>query len=141
MSAKTGQRTEKLFEAIDKAATQFSRRVPTAIINEVVQEATLWMAPPTIGSRSGRIYYTIQTSTAPPTMVMFCNDPDLFTDNYKRYLERKIRDALGFEGAPIRMIWRGKSLRDVGRSARSGDGSLRSALGSNQKKTKIDKVN
>ena len=124
VSAKTGQRTEKLFEAIDTAAKAFARRVPTAVLNEVVQDATLWMAPPTIGSRSGRIYYTIQTSGAPPTFVMFCNDPALFTDNYKRYLERKIRDALGFEGTPIKMIWRGKSLRDVGRSARQGDGGM-----------------
>ena len=99
VSAKTGQRTEKLFEAVDRAAKQFSRRISTSIINEVVQDATAWMSPPTVGSRAGRIYYAIQTSTAPPTLVVFCNDPALFTDNYQRYLERKIRDALDFEGA------------------------------------------
>ena len=98
VSAKTGQRTEKLFEAVDRAAKQFSRRISTSIINEVVQDATAWMAPPTVGSRAGRIYYAIQTSTAPPTLVIFCNDPALFTDNYQRYLERKIRDALDFDG-------------------------------------------
>jgi GTP-binding protein len=121
ISAKTGQRTDKLFEAVDRAAKQFSRRFSTAIINEVVQDATTWMAPPTVGSRAGRIYYCIQTSTAPPTIVFFVNDPALFTDNYQRYLERKIRDALDFEGTPLKMIWRGKSLRDVGRAARKGD--------------------
>mmetsp|Transcript_14156 Transcript_14156/g.14253 ORF Transcript_14156/g.14253 Transcript_14156/m.14253 type:complete len:303 (+) Transcript_14156:246-1154(+) len=134
ISAKTGQRTEKLFSAIDRAAAQFTRRVPTAVMNEVVQEATLWMAPPTIGSRSGRIYYTIQTSQAPPTLVMFVNDASLFTDNYKRYLERKIRDALGFEGTPIRMIFRGKSLRDVGRSVRKGGNELQ-IMGGNGRRT------
>ena len=84
-------------------------------------DATLWMAPPTVGSRSGRIYYCIQTSVAPPTIVVFCNDPALFTDNYQRYLERKVRDALDFEGTPLKIIWRGKTIRDVGRAARKGD--------------------
>ena len=121
ISAKTGQRTEKLFEAVDRAAQQFCRRVSTAVLNEVVHDATLWMAPPTVGSRSGRIYYSIQTSTAPPTIVIFCNDPALFTDNYRRYLDRKIRDSLDFEGTPIKIIYRGKALKDVGRAARKGE--------------------
>ena len=64
-------------------------------------------APPIIGSRTGKIYYCMQIGTAPPTIVFFVNDPDLFTENYERYLERKIRDALNFEGTPIKMIWRG----------------------------------
>lgn len=129
MSALTGQRTEKLFESIDKAAKQFARRIPTATLNEVVQDATMWMAPPTIGSRAGRIYYSLQTSTAPPTIVMFCNDPALFTDNYKRYLDRKIRDALEFDGTPLRVLWRGKTLRDVGRAARKGDSTTNRITG------------
>jgi GTPase len=62
-SALTGLRTEKLFDAVDRAAQQFGRRIPTAIINEVVQDATLWMAPPSVGSRSGRIYYRSETGT------------------------------------------------------------------------------
>jgi GTPase len=119
-SALTGQRTEKLFECIDKAAEQFSRRVSTSVINEVVQEATLWMAPPTVGSRSGRIYYSIQVTTSPPTIVHFVNDPALFTDNYQRYLERKIRESLSFEGTPVRMIFRGKALREISRAAKKG---------------------
>jgi len=119
-SAMTGQRTEKLFDSIDISAKQFYRRIPTAIINEVVQEATLWMAPPTIGARSGRIYYCMQVSAAPPTLVIFCNDVKLFTDNYKKYLERKIRDTLKFEGTPIKMFWRGKTVRDMGRVANKG---------------------
>eukprot|EP01038_Epipyxis_sp_PR26KG_P007335 gene7335-9999_t len=125
----TGQRTDKLFESIERAASQFSRRISTAVINEVVNDATMWMAPPSIGSRSGRIYYCIQVSTAPPTLVFFVNDPDLFTDNYQRYLERKIRDALDFEGTPIKMIFRGKALRDVGRAAKKGDSSTARILG------------
>ena len=96
------------------------RRIPTSVLNEVVNDATLWLAPPTIGSRSGRIYYCIQVATAPPTIVFFVNDPALFTDNYQRFMERKIRDALNFEGAPIKMIFRGKTIREVGRSAKRG---------------------
>lgn len=135
ISATTGLRTEKLFEAVDRAAKQFSRRISTAVLNEVIHDATLWMAPPTVGSRSGRIYYSIQTSAAPPTIVIFCNDPALFTDNYRRYMDRKIRDSLDFEGTPIKIIYRGKALRDVGRAARKGEANtnrINNKLGSPQ---------
>jgi GTPase len=128
ISAKTGQRTEKLFEYVDKAAKQFNRRVSTAVLNEVIHDATLWMSPPTVGSRSGRIYYSIQTSIAPPTIVIFCNDPALFTDSYRRFMDRKIRDSLNFEGTPIKIIYRGKALRDVGRAvSKSNDKSSKGA--------------
>lgn len=121
MSALTGQRTEKLFNSIDRSAKQFARRIPTAILNEIVSDATMWQAPPTVGSRAGRIYYSLQIGTMPPTLVFFVNDPALFTDTYRKYLERKIRDALNFEGTPIKMLWRGKTLRDVDRAAKRGE--------------------
>ncbi|RYH20928.1 GTP-binding protein [archaeon] len=84
LSALTGQRTEKLFSAVDRSAKQFSRRVPTAVLNEIVSDAVLWMAPPMISGRGGRIYYCLQVSAAPPSIVFFVNDPNLFTDNYKK---------------------------------------------------------
>jgi GTP-binding protein len=124
ISAQTGQRTEKLLESIDLAIKQFTKRVSTAVINEVVNDATMWMAPPTVGSRAGRIYYCMQVSTAPPTFVFFVNDPALFTENYQKFLERKIRESLDFDGTPIKMIWRGKQLRDVGRAANKGLGGI-----------------
>jgi GTPase len=120
ISAKTGQRTEKLFSLVDRAAKQFSRRIPTAVLNEVIQDAVLWMAPPRVGAKTGRVYYCIQISVAPPTIVIFVNNPNLFTESYQRYLERKIRDNLDFEGTPLKLIFRGKSLRDVGRAASKG---------------------
>lgn len=129
MSAVTGLRTEKLFDAVERASLQFKRRIPTAIINEIVQDATLWMAPPTVGARAGRIYYCMQISASPPTFVFFVNDPALFTDNYQRFLERKVRDALNLEGTPIKMIWRGKALRDVSRATSKGDGNTRKMTG------------
>ena len=120
ISAKTGQRTEKLFSVVDRAAKQFSKRISTAILNEVVQDAASWMAPPRVGSKAGRIYYAIQTAVAPPTFVIFVNSPGLFTESYQRYLERKIRDNLDFQGTPIKMIFRGKSLRSVERIGKKG---------------------
>lgn len=134
-SATTGQRTEKLFASVDISATQFMRRISTNVLNEVVNDATLWLAPPTIGNRAGRIYYCIQVAVAPPTIVFFVNDAALFTENYQRYLERKIREQLQFQGTPIKMIWRGKSVRDVGRAAKRGiagaatSGVLRTTMG------------
>ena len=119
-----GQRTEKLFECIDRAAAQFRRRVSTSVLNEIVNDATLWLAPPTVTGRSGRIYYCSQSSIQPPTIVFFVNDVKLFTDNYKRYLERKIRDSLNFEGSPIRMVWRGKTLRRMDEKVRRGEVKL-----------------
>lgn len=124
ISAQTGQRTEKLLEAVDLAVQQFTKRVSTAVINEIVSDATMWMAPPTVGSRAGRIYYAMQVSSAPPCFVFFVNDPALFTENYQKYLERKIRESLDFDGTPIKMIWRGKQLRDVGRAANKGLGGI-----------------
>ena len=128
ISAKTGQRTEKLFQAVDRAGKQFTKRVPTAVLNEVVQDAVLWMAPPKIGAKSGRIYYCMQSSTAPPTIVFFVNNVKLFTDSYQRYMERKLRDSINLEGAPIKMIFRGKSLRDVERASNRGETGPRSAM-------------
>ena len=80
----------------------------------------LYLTPPSISSKSGRIYYAIQVATAPPTFVFFVNDPHLFPDSYRRFLEKKIREALRLEGTPIRMIFRGKSIREVSRDARRG---------------------
>lgn len=121
ISAQTGQRTERLLEVIDSSSNQFSKRVSTNVLNEVVNDATMWMSPPTIRSRSGKIYYCLQVSTAPPTFVFFVNDPKLFTDSYQRFLERKIRDSLDFSGTPVKFLWRGKQLRDVARVAAKGD--------------------
>lgn len=120
LSALTGQRSDKLLEIASRAAKQFKRRVTTSVLNEVVYDATISLPPPTIGARAGRIYYCMQVSICPPTVVLFVNDPELFTDNYKKYLERKIRQQLKFEGTPLKMIFRGKTLRDISKAARKG---------------------
>ncbi|NDJ19491.1 ribosome biogenesis GTPase Der [Myxacorys almedinensis] len=118
ISAQTGQRVEKIFELIDAAAEQHKRRVSTSVINEVLEEATKWYSPPTTRQgRQGKIYYGTQVSSEPPAIALFVNDPKLFGDNYRRYVERQFRQALGFAGTPIRLMWRGKKLRDFERNS------------------------
>ena len=112
VSALTGQRVDKIFALVNQAVEQHRRRVSTAVINEVIQEATHWHSPPaTRQGRQGKVYYATQVSTQPPTMAIFVNDTQLFKDNYRRYLEKQFREQLGFQGTPIRLLWRGKKPR------------------------------
>jgi GTPase len=117
-SAVTRQRVEKIFDMIKPAADEHRRRVSTSVINEILEDATSWYSPPTTrGGRQGRIYYGTQVSAQPPTFALFVNNPDLFGDTYRRYVERKIRESLGFKGTPIRILWRGKKMRELERGA------------------------
>lgn len=117
ISAKTGQRVEKILNLVDTAAEGHERRVSTAVINEVLEEAVSWHSPPvTRQGKQGKIYYGTQVSSKPPTLVLFVNDPKRFNDNYRRYIDSQFRKQLGFKGTPIRLIWRGKSAREVERN-------------------------
>jgi len=114
VSAMTGQRVEKILELVNKAAEAHKRRVSTAVINEVLEEAVRWHSPPTTRQgRQGKIYYGTQVSTQPPAIALFVNDAKRFNDNYRRYIERQFRQQLGFPGTPIRLFWRSKKVRDV----------------------------
>ncbi len=116
VSAMTGQRVEKILERVKLAAEQHSRRVTTAVINEVLEDATRWHSPPTTRQgRQGKIYYGTQVSSKPPSIALFVNDPALFNENYRRYVDRQFRESLGFQGTPIRFFWRGKKLREMER--------------------------
>lgn len=118
VSALTGQRVKKILDLVDKAAAEHRRRVTTAVINEVIQEAVSWHTPPTTRQgKQGKIYYGTQVTTQPPTITLFVNDPKRLNENYRRYIEGQFRKQLGFNGSPIRLIWRGKSVREVERSA------------------------
>ena len=113
-SALTGQRVESIFAIAAVAVEQHRRRVSTSVVNEVLQEAVSWRSPPTSrGGRQGRIYYGTQVATRPPSFTLFVNDPKLFGDTYRRYVERQIREGLGFEGSPLKLFWRGKQQRDA----------------------------
>jgi GTPase len=117
ISAQTGQRVEKILDLVDIAAEQHRRRVSTSVINEVLEDAASWHSPPTTrGGRQGKIYYGTQVSSQPPSIALFVNDPALFGDGYRRYVERQFRQSLGFAGTPLRLFWRGKKVRDMERS-------------------------
>lgn len=106
ISAKTGQRLEKLFEMIAFAHAQNSMRISTGRLNEVLAEATARVQPPTDKGKRLKIYYITQVSTRPPTFVFFVNNAELFHFSYQRYLENQIRDVFGLDGTPVRFIIR-----------------------------------
>jgi len=114
VSALERQRTQRVTALVDAAVEQHRRRVSTATLNEVLRDAVEWHRPPSNKqARQGRLYYCTQVSVQPPTVAVFVNDPRLFTDNYRRYMESQFRKALGFEGSPLRLLWRGKSRAPV----------------------------
>ena len=118
VSAMNGQRVEKIIELVDKADDEHKRRVATAVINEVIEEATSWhSAPVTRQGKQGKIYYGTQVRSQPPTIALFVNDPKRFTENYRRYMESQFRKHLGFTGTPMRLLWRGKKVRESEQSS------------------------
>ena len=106
ISAKTGQRIDKLFETIVFVHQQNSMRISTGRLNEVLATATARVQPPTDKGKRLKIFYMTQASTRPPTFVFFVNRSDLFHFSYQRYLENQIRDIFGLEGTPVRFIVR-----------------------------------
>lgn len=116
-SALTGKRVDKILDLVDSSVAEYRRRVSTSVINEVLEEAASWHSPPTSRQgKQGRIYYGTQVRTKPPTITLFVNDPKRFTDNYKRYIDGQFRQQLGFKGTPIRLVWRGKKVREMERN-------------------------
>ncbi len=108
ISAKTGQRTEKLYEQINYVHNQTNMRVSTGMLNDVLADAVARVQPPSDKGRRLKIYYMTQISVAPPTFVIFCNNAELFHFSYQRYLENCLRQTFGFKGTPIRLIIRQK---------------------------------
>ena len=106
ISAKTGQRIDKLFEKIVYVHSQSSMRISTGKLNEVLGVATARVQPPTDKGKRLKIYYMTQASTRPPTFVFFVNNKELFHFSYQRYLENQIRDIFGLEGTPVRFLIR-----------------------------------
>ena len=112
ISAKTGQRVNKLFELINSVASQNAMRVSTSVLNQVLNEAIAIVQPPTDKGRRLRIFYMTQASTKPPTFVVFVNDKQLFHFSYERYLVNQIRKEFGLTGTPVRMIVREKNEKE-----------------------------
>ena len=114
ISAKTGQRIDKLFEMIKFVDQQNGTRIPTGALNELLARATARVQPPSDKGKRLKIFYITQSSTRPPTFVCFCNQKGLFHFSYQRYIENQIRETFGLSGTPVRMIIR-----------EHGDGSTR----------------
>ncbi len=108
ISAKTGQRVDKLFDLINSVASQNALRVTTAVLNQVINEAIAVVQPPTDKGKRLKIFYGTQASTKPPTFVIFVNKKELFHFSYERYLVNCIRNNFGLEGTPVRIIVREK---------------------------------
>ncbi len=113
ISAKTGQRVNKLFEMINNVAEQNSKRISTAVINEVINEAIAVVQPPTDKGKRLKILYGTQASTKPPTFVIFVNNKELFHFSYQRYLINCFRNNFVLEGTPVRLIIREKGEKDT----------------------------
>ena len=106
ISAKTGQRLDRLFELIRFVDEQNSMRISTGKLNDVLASATARVQPPTDKGKRLKIYYMTQASTRPPTFVCFVNDKELFHYSYQRYLDNQIREIFGLEGTPTRFVIR-----------------------------------
>ena len=109
ISAKTGQRVDKLFTMINNVAEQNAMRVSTSVLNQVINEAIAVVQPPSDKGKRLKILYGTQVSTKPPTFVIFVNNKELFHFSYDRYLVNQIRKEFGLVGTPIRIISREKS--------------------------------
>lgn len=108
ISAKTGQRVAKLYELIKFISNQASLRISTGMLNDLMNEATAMVQPPTDKGRRLKLYYATQSAIKPPTFVIFVNNMELFHYSYERYIENQLRKSFGFEGTPIRFIHREK---------------------------------
>ena len=111
LSAKTGQRVDRLYELIKFVSEQNSLRIKTGMLNDVLAQATSRVQPPSDKGKRLRIYYVTQASTNPPTFVFFVNRAELFHFSYQRYLENQLRETFGLEGTPVRFIIREKGER------------------------------
>lgn len=112
ISAKTGQRVDKLFEMAKYVANQNAMRISTGMLNDVINDATNRVQPPSDKGKRLKIFYITQASVKPPTFVLFVNDKKLAHFSYIRYLENQLRNTFGFEGTPIRFIIRERSKED-----------------------------
>ena len=108
ISAKNGQRVNKVLEQVDAVYAQALRRIATGQLNDTVREAVMMNDPPSDKGKSLKIYYATQVSVQPPTFIIFVNDMDILHFSYERYLENYFRKTFGFEGTPIRLFFRNR---------------------------------
>lgn len=112
ISAKTGQRVDKLFEMINTVAKNNAMRISTGTLNQVISEAIAVVQPPTDKGKRLKILYITQATSKPPTFIIFVNNKDIFHFSYERYLINQIRSNFGLEGTPVRVIVREKEDKE-----------------------------
>ena len=112
ISAKTGQRLDKLFELIDMIIENQSMRIATGVLNEILAEAVAMQQPPSDKGKRLKLYYITQVAVKPPTFVIFVNDKELMHFSYTRYLENKIREAFGFKGTSLKFFIRERKEKE-----------------------------
>ena len=112
ISAETGQRIPKLFEAIDMVLENQTLRVQTGVLNEIMTEAVAMQQPPSDKGKRLKLFYITQVAVKPPTFVIFVNDKELMHFSYTRYLENKIRDTFGFKGTSLKFIIRERKEKE-----------------------------
>lgn len=112
ISAKTGQRVDKIFSLINEVLANANKRFTTGTLNDIIGDAVRTTEPPTRNGRRLKIYYTVQDGVCPPTFIMFVNSQDLMHFSYRRYIENVLRNALDYSGTPIRIIVREKKGDD-----------------------------
>jgi GTP-binding protein len=108
ISAKTGQRVERVLEMAVDVWGERRKRIGTGELNRLLAEATARQVPPAAKNRRPRLYYATQAAIEPPTFIFFANDAELIHFSYRRYLENRIRDVLGFNGTPIKLVFRNR---------------------------------
>jgi len=111
VSAKTGQRTGKIIATVDEVMQQFTRRISTSDLNRVFSEATEAHHAPLSHGRRVKFYFSTQVATRPPSFVVFTNQPENIHFSYERYLINTFRTAFGFDGVPLRLMFRGRDKK------------------------------
>jgi GTP-binding protein len=106
ISASTGQRVSTVLQQVISVYGAANRRIPTGVLNDIINDATNDLQPPIQGGRRLKIYYATQGGVKPPSFILFVNDPDLLNFSYERYLENYFRKTVDFSGTPIRFILR-----------------------------------
>lgn len=109
ISAKTGQRVQKIIDLVNFVANQAALRISTGMLNDLVNESVAMVQPPSDKGKRLKVYYMTQAGVKPPTFVIFINDKELMHYSYERYLENQLRKSFGFEGTPIKFLLREKS--------------------------------
>ncbi len=112
ISAKTGQRVDRIYELVNYVNDQSSMRISTGMLNDVLADATTRVQPPTDKGKRLKIFYMTQTGVKAPTFVLFVNNAELFHFSYQRYIENKLRETFGFEGTPIKLVIRERGEED-----------------------------